>query len=121
MSATSTDTSVALPPLQSRSCPVFITDVAAQEVKHTLERKNIPAGYYLRLGVRGTAGCGGTSYLVGFDQPKLGDDAYLSHGLTVLMEKKHTMYLVGMQLDFVNTDTERGFVLGPKPAASSAQ
>jgi len=104
---------VALPPLQSRSCPVSITEVAANEVRHILAKKNIPEGYYLRLGVRSATGCGGTSYLVGFDQPKPMDDAYKAHDLVILVEKRHTMYLIGLQLDFVNNDTERGFVLGP--------
>lgn len=107
-----------LPKLQQRSCPVNITPVAVEEVKHILTKKNIPAGYYLRLGVRSASGCGGTSYLVGFDKPKAGDDAYESHGLVVLMEKRHTMYLVGLELDFVNNDAERGFLLGPPAKAA---
>lgn len=107
-------TEIITPKHSSRQCPVLITDTAIAEVRNTLERKNIPEGYFLRLGAKGGTGCGGVNYILGFDKPSTLDDAYLCEGLTVLIEKKHTMYLIGLQLDFVNTEQERGFVFGPK-------
>lgn len=92
----------------------MITEAAIEEIRHTLERKNIPEGYHLRLGAKGGTGCGGVNYILGFDKPSSNDDAYMCDGLTVLIEKKHTMYLIGLQLDFVNNEAERGFVFGPK-------
>ncbi len=105
---------VSLPPFQTRSCPVLITPGAKAEASEILLRKNIPSGYFLRLGVRAGAGCAGTNYILGFDKPSASDDAYDVEGLVVLIEKKHTMYLIGLQLDFVSSEAERGFVFGPK-------
>jgi iron-sulfur cluster assembly protein len=115
MSDTTKPATHPLPTFQTRSCPVRITEVARAEVQEILLRKNIPTNYHLRLGVRAGAGCAGTNYILGFDQPSATDDAYQQDGLIILIEKKHIMYLIGLQLDFINTEAERGFVFGPKP------
>ncbi len=89
--------------------PVTITQKAAIEVKHIMENKNIPQGYALRVGVKGGGGCGGMSYLLGFDTPKESDLSYEFEGIPVLVDKKHTMYLLGMEVDFFEGNDARGF------------
>jgi len=106
--------------IQKRSCPVLITEVAQAEVINTLNKKNIPEGYHLRLGVKGSVGCAGVNYIVGFDTIKQVDDVYQVNQLLVVISKKDTMFLIGLQLDFVNTETERGFLFGPKAVAKTA-
>ena len=73
-----------------------------------MENKNIPEGYGLRVGIKG-AGCAGISYLVGFDKEKDTDLTFLKEGITVMVEKKHVMYLIGIELDFYEGDEARGF------------
>jgi len=89
--------------------PVSITAEAAKEVLHIMENKNIPAGYGLRIGVRGGKGCAGVNYYVGFDKPSENDLQYQAHGINVLVNKGETMYLVGVTLDFYEGSDARGF------------
>lgn len=88
--------------------PVTLSERAVQEVKHILDKKNIPKGYGLRIGTRG-GGCGGMSFILGFDKPKEGDLTYEFEGIPVMVEKKQTMYLIGLEVDFYEGSDARGF------------
>ena len=90
------------------SLPLTITDKAFLEAKNIMRNKNIPEGYGLRIGIRG-AGCAGTSYLLGFDKEKMNDLTYEIEGIPIYIEKKHLMYIIGMTLDFVETNDAKGF------------
>ena len=87
--------------------PVSISDKAALEIQKIMATKGIPSDYGLRLGVRG-GGCG-VSLLVGFDKKKENDTQFIINDIPVFIDKKHTMYLIGKQVDFVETDQGRGF------------
>ena len=73
-----------------------------------MENKGIPGDYGLRIGING-AGCAGLSYIVGFDKIGESDISYDIKGVTVIVSKKHVMYLVGVELDFYEGDDARGF------------
>jgi iron-sulfur cluster assembly protein len=73
-----------------------------------MDRQDIPSGYGLRVGVKG-GGCSGFSYVLGFDEQKEKDDVFEINGIQVLMQKSHTMYLMGMEIDFVEGLNNRGF------------
>jgi iron-sulfur cluster assembly protein len=88
--------------------PIKITEKAQAEIKDIIANKNIPSDYALRVGVKG-GGCGGMSFLLGFDRPKDGDQQFEVEGIPVLIEKKHYMFLMGMQVDFFEGDEARGF------------
>ena len=88
--------------------PVSISDKAMEEVKTIIDKKGIPDDYGLRIGIQG-AGCAGISYLVGFDKQKDSDTVYQKEGVKILVEKKHVMYLIGIELDFYEGTDERGF------------
>jgi iron-sulfur cluster assembly protein len=88
--------------------PISITEKAEAEIKHIMANKNIPSDYFLRVGVKG-GGCGGMSYALGFDKPKPEDQQFEVDGIRVLIEKKHFMFLMGMQIDFFEGDEARGF------------
>jgi len=90
------------------SHPVTITIRAAAEIRKIMDTKNIPAGYGLRLGVKG-GGCG-VSLLIGFDKKKDGDTTYIIHDIPVYIEKKHTMYIIGKEVDFYEGEDARGFM-----------
>ena len=89
--------------------PVTLSERAANEVRHIMEKKNIPENYGLRIGIRG-GGCGGMAYMLGFDKAKDGDVTYDFEGIPVMVEKRHTMYLIGMEVDFYEDTDKRGFV-----------
>ena len=94
--------------------PVTITSRAAQEVMSIMRTKNIPEGYALRLGVKG-GGCGGVSLIIGFDKQKPNDLSYQIDGVTVLVDKKHTMYLIGKKVDFYEGADAKGFMFVEVP------
>ena len=88
--------------------PVAISTRAISEIKKIMETKNIPEDYGLRVGVRG-GGCGGVAMMIGFDKQKSSDISYSVEGITVFVDKKHTMYLIGKEVDFHDGDDGRGF------------
>lgn len=89
--------------------PITISAKAAEEIRKIMTTKNIPADYALRVGIRG-GGCGGVSLIIGFDKQKDTDLAYSEHGIPVLVEKKHTMYIIGKEVDFYEGADARGFM-----------
>ncbi len=89
--------------------PVELSERAVQEVKNIIATKNIPEDYGLRIGMKG-GGCGGMSFILGFDKCTEKDLAYEVDGIPVFVEKRHTMYLVGMQVDFYEGADARGFM-----------
>ncbi|MFZ2907371.1 MAG: iron-sulfur cluster assembly accessory protein [Cyclobacteriaceae bacterium] len=89
--------------------PVTISAKAAAEIRKIMQTKNIPEGYSLRVGVRG-GGCGGVALIIGFDKQKPSDLAYTIDGIPVVVDKKHTMYLIGKEVDFHEDADARGFM-----------
>jgi iron-sulfur cluster assembly protein len=89
--------------------PVTLTAKAAGEIRKIMATKNIPADYALRVGVRG-GGCSGVSLMIGFDKMKATDLAYEVEGISVLIDKKHTLYIIGKQIDFYEGSDARGFM-----------
>ncbi|NHE57777.1 HesB/IscA family protein [Cyclobacterium plantarum] len=89
--------------------PIKISPQALVEIKNIMNSKNIPQDYALRVGIKG-GGCGGVSFVLGFDQCREGDQQFSIEGLPVLVEKRHVMFLMGMQVDFHDSNEARGFV-----------
>ncbi len=94
--------------------PVSLTESALEEVKNIMQNKNIPEGYKLRVGIKGSGGCSGFTFMLGFDKKKEGDIEFDASGIQVLVEKKHAMYLLDMEVDFHNGDDARGFTFAKK-------
>jgi iron-sulfur cluster assembly protein len=94
--------------------PVSISGRAAEEIRKIMQTKNIPAGYGLRVGVRG-GGCGGVSLMIGFDKQKDTDLVYSIDDIPVYIDKKHTMYIIGKQVDFYESEDARGFMFIDPP------
>jgi iron-sulfur cluster assembly protein len=88
--------------------PVTISHRAAEEIRKIMTSKNIPADYGLRVGVRG-GGCG-VSLIIGFDKKNDSDLAYAIDDIPVYINKKHTMYIIGKEVDFYEGADSRGFM-----------
>ena len=88
--------------------PILITPQAIIEIKKILSEKEVPSEYSLRIGVEG-GGCSGMSYLLGFDKKKDEDESYMVGDVPVIMNKKHGMYILGMEVDFKDGLDARGF------------
>jgi iron-sulfur cluster assembly protein len=89
--------------------PVGLTPKAAEEVRKIMEAKKVPEGYSLRVGVRG-GGCSGVTLMIGFDKKKETDLSYTVDSIPLLVDKRHTMYLIGKQVDFYEGADARGFL-----------
>ena len=92
--------------------PVHLTDRAASEVRRIVANKQIPAEFGLRVGVKG-GGCSGMSYVLGFDKRRDHDLAFAlgdEDPITVFMDKRHGLYLMGTTVDYHDGLDARGFV-----------
>jgi iron-sulfur cluster assembly protein len=98
--------------------PVTLTQGALNQLKRIMEEQNIPDSYGLRIGVKG-GGCSGFSYVLGFDEKKEKDDVYQIEGFNVFMEKAHAIYLLGMEIDWVDGLSNRGFMFNNPNAKST--
>jgi len=88
--------------------PVTISLKAAAEIRKIMQTKNIPDDYGLRVGAKG-GGCGVT-LIIGFDKKKDSDHSYMIDDIPVYVDKKHTMYIIGKEVDFYDGEDARGFM-----------
>ncbi|PRY11572.1 iron-sulfur cluster assembly protein [Pontibacter ummariensis] len=103
---------------ETKTAPITLTERALAEVKNIMQEKNVPAEYGLRVGVQG-GGCSGMSYLLGFDKPKDADEVFHLDGVDLIMDKKHGMYVMGMEVDFQDGLNARGFTFNNPQAQST--
>lgn len=89
--------------------PVTLSKRAAEEVRHIMTHKKIPVGYGLRVGIRGS-GCGGAALMLGFDKKKDADLSYVQEDIPIFIDKKHTLYVIGKEVDFYEGADARGFL-----------
>lgn len=86
-----------------------LTDSAALQVKAILASKDTPARG-VRIGVR-EGGCSGMSYTMEFaDAPGPHDETVEDRGVTVFIEPKAIMFLIGTEMDYVEETVSSGFV-----------
>lgn len=89
---------------------IRITDKASGEIKRIMNENKIPAGYGLRVGVKG-GGCSGMTYSLGFDaETRDGDTIIDSEGVKLFIDGKSLFYLSGTELDFSDGLNGKGFV-----------
>jgi iron-sulfur cluster assembly protein len=78
---------------------IKFTEEAKREILNTLNSPQIPEGYALRVGLKGGA-CSAT-YLLGLDKPTEHDELHIVEGVNVLIDRRHLMYLIGVEIDYV--------------------
>ncbi|AFC23126.1 HesB/IscA family protein [Saprospira grandis] len=88
--------------------PIVLTDGAVKQLLRIKENENIAEGHGLRVGVKG-GGCAGFSYILGFDEKGADDDEFVINGITVFMDRAHAIYLLGIEIDFQDGLSNRGF------------
>ena len=85
-----------------------VTDAAALRVKELLAARAKPA-LGIRVGVR-SRGCSGLSYTIEYaDEKGRFDEVVEDKGVTVLIDPKATMFLLGSEMDFVEDKLQSGF------------
>ncbi len=95
---------------------VTATESARAELKRLLE--NEPEEVTgVRMAVKG-GGCSGMSYVLDFDKEREGDNIVEQDGVRFYMDRKSTIYLKGIQLDYREGLQGKGFVF-QNPNASN--
>lgn len=88
--------------------PVHLTQGAINQLRRIFQEQNLSDDHGLRIGVKG-GGCSGFSYVMGFDVQKDKDEVYEISGFKVFIEKSHALYLLGMEIDWLDGLNNRGF------------
>ena len=89
--------------------PINMTPAALEHVKALLAGRGKPS-VGVRIGVR-TKGCSGLSYTLEFaDEKNPFDEEMEVDGITVLIDPKATMFIIGTEMDYVEDKLESGFV-----------
>jgi len=89
--------------------PITLTNAAAERVKSLLARRGAEAAG-LRIGVK-TKGCSGLSYTVEYADAKgAHDEVVQDKGVTIFIDPKATMFILGSQVDYVEDRLQSGFV-----------
>jgi iron-sulfur cluster assembly protein len=90
-----------LPPLMT------LTEAAAERLRKLYASGE--QGKLLRIGVK-TKGCSGLSYdMMWADAPAPTDEVITDKGLTVLVDRKASLFLIGTVMDFETTALSSGF------------
>jgi iron-sulfur cluster assembly protein len=90
-----------LPPLMT------LTDAAAERLRRMYEKGE--QGKLLRIGVK-TKGCSGMSYDMSWaDAPAATDEVVTDKGLTVLVDRKASLFLIGTVMDYETKALASGF------------
>ncbi len=102
----------------STSEPITITKPAVEQLKKILAGEKIPQNHYLRVGVKG-GGCSGLSYVLDIDEKKEYDEIFDYKAFSLIIDKRHLMYLEGTILDFSEGLDNRGFTFDNPNAQST--
>lgn len=90
-----------LPPLMA------LSDAAAERLSALYAKGQV--GRLLRVSV-GTKGCSGLSYDMSWvDAPGPGDEVVADKGVTVVVDRKATLFLIGTTMDYEVKALEAGF------------
>lgn len=92
-----------------RPAAINLTPAAVERVKALLEKRNKPS-VGIKIGVR-TKGCSGLSYTIEYADAKgPADEVVEQDGVTVLIDPKATMFILGTEMDYVEEKLQTGFV-----------
>ena len=102
-------TTLTTPPVRRALPPLMgVSDAAAARLRALYAGSQ--QGMLLRIAV-GTKGCSGMSYEMGWvEAAGPGDEVVTDNGVTVLVDRKATLFLIGSVMDFESKLLTSGFV-----------
>ncbi len=108
MSTTRTDEAVTLPKRRALPPLMALSERAAERLRTLYGTAH--AGQVLRISV-GTKGCSGLSYDMNWvEAAGPADEVVTDRGLTVLVDRKASLFLIGTTMDYEVKDLSAGFV-----------
>lgn len=91
------------------NAPLTMTQAAVERIKVLLDQRGKPSAG-IRIGIR-TKGCSGMSYTFEYADEKNPYDELVEHeGITVMIDPKAIMFILGTEMDFVEDKMQSGFV-----------
>lgn len=85
-----------------------LTATAAEKARQMLAARGKPS-VGIRIGTR-TKGCNGLSYTLEYaDERRPHEEEVTDHGVTILIDPKAIMFLIGTQMDYEEGKFESGF------------
>ncbi|HUK11592.1 MAG TPA: iron-sulfur cluster assembly accessory protein [Stellaceae bacterium] len=85
-----------------------LTDAAAARIQALMAKRGKPA-VGIRVGVR-SRGCSGLTYTLEYaDEQGKFDEVVRDKGVTVLIDPKATMFIIGTEMDYVEDKLQSGF------------
>ena len=99
---------------------INVTADAANKLKEYISLGLPEGGSSLRIRVVG-GGCSGLRYELAFDNTINRDSDFVeeAHGVKVIIDEKSALYMVGTELDFVDSLMESGFKISNPNARNS--
>ncbi len=90
-----------------RPKPVRLTDAAAARVREIMAERGMG---YLRVGVT-NGGCAGMEYVMDYaEAPEALDEVVEDNGVTILIDAKAVLFLLGSEIDYETTLLHEKFV-----------
>lgn len=88
---------------------IKVSDSARNQVFKLIKFDEMPANSFIRVGVK-SGGCSGLSYDLSFDtELKENDKSFEDNDVTVVVEKKSLLYLIGTTLEYEGGLNGKGF------------
>ena len=97
--------------------PINFTEPAVAEIKRLMGVDGFDSQKLLRVGVKG-GGCSGMTYILDFDYKQDNDELFEADGISFIIDKSHSIYLIGMEVNWEGGLNSRGFTF-KNPNASA--
>ena len=93
----------------TQAAPITLTDTAFSRVKALLAQRGKPS-VGIRIGIR-TKGCSGLSYSLEYaDEKNPLDEVMEIEGVTILIDPKAILFILGTEMDYIEEKMQSGFV-----------
>ena len=93
----------------ARRQAMTVTEAAAQRIQALLAKRGKPSAG-IRIGVR-SRGCSGLTYTVEYaDEKGKLDEVVEDKGVTIYVDPKATLFILGSEMDYVEDKLQSGFV-----------
>ncbi len=94
--------------MRARKQALMVTEAAAGRIQALLAKRGRPS-VGVRVGVR-ARGCSGLSYTIEYaDEKGKFDEVVEDKGVTVLIDPKAVMFILGTEMDYVEENLQSGF------------
>ena len=94
--------------MRARKQALLVTDAAAQHIQMLLANRGKPSAG-IHVGVR-ARGCSGLSYTLEYaDEKGKFDEVVEDKGVTILVDPKAVMFILGTEMDYVEERLQSGF------------